>query len=158
MENPILNSLEQILKEISIHEKRGLDSSSLKIFINNFKQFLKYNEDLFIVPKEFDLTEKLKIIKEFLDDRQAFPTIGSVIEFANKDLELDFKSQKESRETTISRILGRIQSKPELKDRLKASVIKIRNEKVHASSSQRSKKEVISADTFNKWAEIIKNI
>ncbi|WP_340152575.1 hypothetical protein [uncultured Marivirga sp.] len=158
MENRILNELEKIQKEISIYERKGLDSSSLKIFIKNFKEFIKLNEDVFNEPKSIPIEEKLSIIEKFLEDKKAFPTIGSVIEFANNKLDLGFKDQKESRKITISRIIGRIKSKPELKDKLKKAVLEIRNEKVHTTKSSKSKKEVISAEIFSKWADIIKNI
>ena len=36
MGNQILNELEKIQKEISIYERKGLDSSSLKIFIKKW--------------------------------------------------------------------------------------------------------------------------
>ncbi|SFF69847.1 hypothetical protein [Sunxiuqinia elliptica] len=158
MENRILNELEKIQKEISIYERKGLDSSSLKIFIKNFKEFIKLNEDIFNELKPIPFEEKLLIIEKFLEDKKAFPTIGSVIEFANNKLDLGFKDQKESRKVTISRIIGRIKSKPELKDKLKKAVLEIRNEKVHTIKSSKTKKEVISAETFSKWADIIKNI
>jgi hypothetical protein len=100
----------------------------------------------------------LEIIKSFLEDKKAFPTITEVIQFANDRLQLDFKDQKESREITISRIIGRIKTKPELKDKLKEAVLSIRNEMVHTSHSTKSKKQIISAEIFSKWADIIKNI
>lgn len=158
MENNILNKLQIILKELSIYEKSGLDTSSLKIFIKNFKEFLKLNEQPLIFKNELSFDQKLDIINSFLADRQAFPKIVDVIDFANDMLKLDFKDQKESREITISRILGRIKSKPELKDVLKSAVFKIRNDMVHNTENKKSKKEIISAVTFSKWAEIIKNI
>ena len=116
------------------------------------------NEDIFNEPKPIPFEEKLSIIEKFLEDKKAFPTIGSVIEFANNKLDLGFKDQKESRKITISRIIGRIKSKPELKDKLKKAVLEIRNEKVHTTKTSKNKKEVISAETFSKWADIIKNI
>ncbi|WP_340158899.1 hypothetical protein [uncultured Maribacter sp.] len=158
MGNQILNELEKIQKEISIYERKGLDSSSLKIFIKNFKEFIKLNEEIFKKPNSISFEEKLSIIENFLEDKKAFPTIGSVIEFANNKLDLGFKDQKESRKITISRIIGRIKTKPELKDKLKKSVLEIRNEKTRITKSFKTKKEVISAETFSKWADIIKNI
>jgi len=158
MDNRIIKDLEKIQKEISIYERKGLDTSSLKIFIKNFKEFIKINEDIFEEPKALTLDEKLAIIENFLEDKKAFPTIGSVIAFANSELELGFKDQKESRKITTNRIIGRIKSKPELKEKLKTAVLKIRNEKVYSTKSTGSKKEIISAETFSKWADIIKNI
>lgn len=154
MENNTLNKLEVCLRELLVYEKKGLDTSSLKIFIKNFKEFLKTNgNDVDLTPEE-----KILIIKGFLEDKKAFPTIREVIVFANDRLGLDFKDQKESRSVTISRIIGRVESSPEIKEKLKKAVISIRNEMAHVVTTKRSKKQIITADTFNKWAEIIKKI
>lgn len=158
MENKTLIKLEEALKELSIYEKRGLDTSSLKIFIRNFKEFLKVNKQQILFKIELSFEEKLSIIKTFLEDKKAFPTIKDVIDFANDRLNLEFRDQKESREVTISRIIGRINSKPELKETLKKAVISIRNEMIHTPQTKKSKKEIITTETFSKWADIIKNI
>lgn len=73
-------------------------------------------------------------------------------------MNLDFKDQKESRNVTISRIIGRIRNNPTLKEKLKLAVLSMRNEKMHNISSSKSKKEIITAETFDKWAEIIRKI
>lgn len=159
-ENSIVKKLEEALKEISFYEKKGFDASSLKIFIKSFKEYLKVTgQNQLSLPIDHELTfeRKLEIIQSFLEDQKAFPTIKEVIEFANSKLDLDFKDQKASRETTISRIISRIRTKPELKDKLKSAVLSIRNEKVH-SPRIHSRKEVVSVETFIRWAEIIKNI
>ncbi|MEO8759933.1 MAG: hypothetical protein ABI388_02630 [Bacteroidia bacterium] len=158
MENYTLKKLEEVLKELSPFEKRGLDTSSLKIFIKNFKEFLKLNEQPTLFKAELSFEEKLSIIKSFLEDKKVFPTIKEVIDFANERLNLDFKDQKESREITISRIIGRISSKPELKETLKIAVLSIRNEMFHSTQKSKSKKQIITVETFSKWADIIKNI
>lgn len=158
MENNTLAKLEEVLRELSVYEKKGLDTSSLKIFIRNFKEFIKLNTLPITFAEELTFDKKLEIIKSFLEDKAAFPTINKVILFANDNLQLEFKDQKESREITISRIISRIKSKPELKDKLKMAVLSIRNEMVHTSRSTKSKKQIISAETFSKWADIIKNI
>lgn len=158
MENNTLKKLEEALKELSTYEKRGFDASSLKIFIKNFKEYLKITESPIRLSGEITFEKKLQIIDKFLQDRKAFPTIKEVIDFANSKLDLGFKDQKESREITISRILGRIRSKPQLKETLKLAVLSIRNEKAHAIGKSKSKKEILSAETFSKWADIIKNI
>ena len=159
MQDSILNKLEDIQRELSTYEKKGLDTSSLKIFIRNFKEFIKLNEPAKLIsPEELTFDKKLEIIKSFLEDKKAFLTIIEVIQFANDRLQLDFKDQKESREITIARIIGRIKTKPELKDKLKLAVLSLRNEIVHTSRSSRSRKQIITAETFSKWAEIIKNI
>lgn len=158
-DNNIIRKLEEALKEISFYEKKGFDASSLKVFIKNFKEYLRVTgqTELPFSDEELTFDKKLEIIQDFLEDKKAFPTIKNVIEFANEKLNLDFKDQKEARDVTISRIISRIRTKPDLKDKLKSAVISIRNEKVH-SSKPRTKKEVVSAETFSRWAEIIKNI
>lgn len=158
-DNHIVRKLEEALKEMAFYEKKGFDASSLKIFIKNFKEYLRVTGQTELPYTEEELTfdKKLEIIQTFLEDKRAFPTIKNIIEFANINLNLDFRDQKEARDVTISRIISRIRTKPDLKDKLKLAVISIRNEKVH-SSRPRTKKEVISAETFSKWAEIIKNI
>lgn len=157
MENKILNDIELIIKELAPLEKKGLDTSSLKIFIKNYKQFLKINSFQNHESEDTTLDEKLLIVKSFLDDKKAFPYTKDVISFANDKLNLRFKDQKESREITINRILGRIKRNPELKDTLKTAVLSIRNEVAH-NFGNKTKKQIITAETFSKWAEIIKNI
>ena len=159
MENNILLSkLEDAQKELRPFEKQGLDTSSLKIFIKNFKDFLKLNSQSDLFQQELSFDEKLSIIKSFLEDKKAFPKIENVITFANERLGIDFKNQKKSRATTISLIIGRIGSKPELKDKLKEAVLSIRNEMVHNTKSKKSSKQIITTESFSKWADIIKNI
>lgn len=174
MENEILKQIEIIAKELSPYEKKGLDTSSLKIFIKNLKEFLKLNtsnvtfDDFNAISKLNDshilftdnhsFEEKLALIRSFLEDEKVFPKINDVIEFANDRLDLDFKNQKASRDITINRIIGRIRKKPELKEKLKLAVLSIRNEIVHSSSPKKTNNEIISAETFSQWADIIKNI
>jgi len=160
-DNAAIKKLEEALKEISLYEKKGFDASVLKIFIKTFKEYLKVtgqDQSTLFSPEGLTFEQKLEVIKTFLEDRKVFPTIKEVIEFSNSKLNLGFKDQKESREITISRIISRIRSKPELKEILKSAVIEIRNEKVHTSIKSKSKREIISAETFSKWADIIKNI
>lgn len=151
----VLEQLELILKELSPFEKKGLDTSSLKIFMKNYKNFIKIQESS---VETLSIEEKLDLIKRFLEDKKIFPAIKDVISFANDKLGLEFKDQKESRGITISRIVARVRNNPTLKDKLKLSVISMRNEKMHNISSSKSKKEIISAETFDKWAEIIRKI
>ncbi|MFD0766805.1 hypothetical protein ACFQZI_18230 [Mucilaginibacter lutimaris] len=158
MENEALKKLEEALAELSELEKKGLDTSSLKIFIKNYKQFIKINSQTKLFSEDLTFDKKLEIIQSFLEDKKAFPTIIEVIDFANSRLQLDFKDQKESRKTTISRIISRIKSKPDLKEQLKSAVLSIRNEMIHSSRTSKSKQQIISAETFSKWADIIKNI
>ena len=157
--NNYINQLEDILKELSNYEKRGLDTSSLKLFIKNIKTFKKIQDTQNnTYSKNISFNEKLEIIKTFLEDQKVFPRIKDVIEFANNELSLGFKDQKESRTLTIKRIIGRIQKNPELKDKIKKAIIKIRNEKVHSHSSYKTKKEIEIANSYTKWAEILSNL
>ena len=158
MNNIILSKLEDIQKELRPFEKQGLDTSSLKIFIKNFKEFLKLNSQSDLFQQELSFDERLSIIKSFLEDKKAFPKIENVITFANEQLGIDFKNQKKSREATILLIISRITSKPELKDKLKEAVLSIRNEMVHNTKSKKSNKQIITTESFSKWADIIKNI
>lgn len=158
MEDIRIQRLEEILKDLAQYEKKGLDTSALKIFIKNYKEFIKINKIPPIYQDEISFDEKLNLIRLFLEDEKVFPTIKEVILFANEQLGLEFRDQKASRETTINRIITRIKKKPELKDQLRDAVIKIRNEMAHSGSVTKSKSPIISIETFNKWAEIIKNI
>ena len=72
----ILNKLECILKELSSFEKMGLDTSSLKIFIKNYKNFLTINEQAI---EQLSLDEKLSVkdmIKILLSEKGAKKDIG----------------------------------------------------------------------------------
>lgn len=154
--NPyVLDQLESILKQLSPYEKNGLDTSSLKIFIKNFRNFLKIHDPS---TDQLSFEDKISLVQEFLEDKKAFPTIKDVINFANENLGLDFKDQKASRKITILRIVGRIRTNPSLKEQLKLSVRAMRNEKMHSISLNKTKQELISAETFDKWAEIILKI
>jgi len=158
MKNNTLKKLEGVLTELSIYEKKGLDTSSLKIFIKNFKEFIKLSDQNIFNYEELTFENKLEIIKSFLEDKKVFPRINDVIQFANDRLNLDFKDQKASREVTIKRIIEKIRNKPGLTKILKTAVLSIQNEMVHTYPSSKSKKEIISAETFGKWADIIQNI
>lgn len=157
--NKYINQLEEILKELSTFEKKGLDTSSLKLFIKNIKTFKKIQDTQNnTYSKNISFNEKLEIIKAFLEDKKVFPRIKDVIEFANNELSLEFKDQKESRALTIKRIIGRIQRNPELKEKIKEAIIKIRNEKIHSHSSYKTKKEIEKVESYTKWAEILSNL
>jgi len=153
--------LENILREFSDLEKKGLDTSSLKIFLKNLKVFekiqLSRNNKL---GNNISFEDKLELIKSFLEDKKVFPRIKDLIDFTNLELDLGFKDQKESRALTIQRIIGRINKRPELKDRVKLAVNKIRNEKFHNQNLNQKidKKELIKIESFAKWAEILSNL
>lgn len=153
-----IKKLESILKILSEHEKNGLDTSSLKVFIKSLKTFNKIQEkrnnrlDQKIKPGK-----KLELIKEFLEDNKVFPSIKDIISFANDDLGLSFKDQKESRATTIQRIIKRVEKEPEIKDNIKNAVRDIRNNIVHNKNTS-NKKHTGDIESYSKWAEVLSNL
>ncbi|MGV3631182.1 MAG: hypothetical protein ACO1O6_08245 [Bacteroidota bacterium] len=153
-----LEYLETMMKELSFYEKKGLDTSSLRLFIKNLKTFQKLQKiEEINYGQNLSFEKKLQIIKSFLQDKKAFPRINDVIDFANKELGIDFIDQKKSREITIKKVIGRVNETPELKEQIKEAVLKIRNQKVH-SNSKKTKEEIESVESFSKWAEILRNI
>lgn len=154
-----IHEAELLLKSLSEYESKGLDTSSLKLFIKNLKTFNKIQKaKAYNYSQKLPFSEKLSIIKSFLEDKKIFPRIIDVINFANQELSLDFKDQKESRETTIRRIIGRIEETPELKEKVKSAVMRIRNREFHNSSSNMTKKEREKAESYARWAEILTNL
>jgi len=154
-----INDLEKILKSLSDYDKKGLDTSSLRLFIKNLKTFEKIqNSRLSNSALNMSFEDKLELIKAFLEDKKVFPRIKDVIEFANQDLFLKFEDQKESRILTIKRIISRVEKNPELKEKIKTAVINIRNREVHSHNSYKSKKELEKVESFTKWAEILRNL
>ncbi len=150
--------LEKMMKELSEFERKGLDTSSLRLFVKNLKTFQKLQKfEQNRTSQNLSFEEKLEIIKSFLEDIKAFPRIKDVIAFANEKLSLGFLDQKEARDVTIKRIIGRIQETPELKEKMKFAVLEIRNQNAH-STKKRTKKDLDSAESFSKWAEILRNL
>lgn len=153
-----LMQVEELLRSLSEYERVGLDTSSLKVFSKNLKTFLKLQKvSAFNQSEHMTFSEKLAIIKSFLEDKKLFPKISDVIKFANEELSLDFKDQKESRIVTIRRVIGRIEETPELKDVVKSAVNRLRNQAVHSkySASKSSKKDQEKIETYARWAEIL---
>ena len=154
-----IEQAEELLKSLSDFEKKGLDTSSLKIFIKNVKTFSKIQETkINNETNNLSFENKLEIIKSFLEDRKVFPTIADVIIFANKELSIEFKDQKQSRDTTIKKIIGRIEESPELKELVKSAVKRVRNQNAHSPKKSATKKEIEQAESFAKWAEILGNL
>lgn len=157
----ILEELETIQKSLRSQEKKGLDTSSLKVFIKNLKIYIKIIEaQENIYNKNISFEKKLDIIQTFLEDKKVFPRIGDVINFANQNLYLGFKDQKESRAVTIRRIIGRIQQNPLLKEDVVKAVSKIRNEYIHSiePSQLTTKKQIEKMDSYSRWFEILRNL
>lgn len=153
-----IDFLESMMKDLTPFEKKGLDTSSLRLFIKNLKTFQKLQKiEQSRYGQNLSFEDKLNIIKTFLEDKKAFPRIKDIVDFANEQLSLGFKDQKESRDVTIRRVIGRIEETPELKEKVKNAVINIRNQKVH-SSTKKTKREIESVESFAKWAEILRNI
>jgi hypothetical protein len=154
-----ISKLENILKELSIYEKNGLDTSSLHLFIKNLKVFSKIQSSREnTVEQNTTFEEKLDVIKSFLEDKKAFSKISDIIDFVNEEMSLGFKDQKESRQMTIDRIIRRFEKNPELKEKVKQSVKNIRNKKIHPQNSYKSKKELENVESFAKWAEILSKL
>lgn len=153
-----IENIEKLMKDLSEYEKKGLDTSSLRLFLKNLKTFQKLQKiEESRYGQLLSFSEKLGIIKTFLEDKKAFPRIKDVIEFANNELSLNFIDQKEARDITIRRILYRIEETPELKEKMKIAVLNIRNQKSH-KNSYNNKREQDSAVSFSKWAEILRNL
>ena len=151
-----LNKAEELLKNVSDFEKKGLDTSSLKIFVKSLRTFQKIQDaQTKNIEKNLSFEEKLDIIKSFLEDKKVFPRIADVISFANTELALGFKDQKESREVTIKRILGRINQTPEIKEKIKQAVTTIRNNQARNKKLYSSPKDLKKVENFSKWAEIL---
>jgi hypothetical protein len=150
--------VEELLRSLSEYERVGLDTSSLKVFIKNLKTFSKLQKVSALNQSEhMTFSEKLIIIKSFLEDKKLFPKISDVIKFANEELSLDFKDQKESRSVTIRRVIGRIEETPELKEMVKSAVNRLRNQAIHGrpNTSKSSKKDMERIETYARWAEIL---
>jgi hypothetical protein len=150
-----LESLENVLKQLSIYEKKGFDLSYLRSFIKNYKIFVEINDikpDYTILPED----SKVLIIKGFLEDTNIFPRIIDIIEFSNKELGLGFKSQNASRETTIQRIVKRIENDPDVKVKLKETLQYI--SKQSKAKKTKTIKNLSNSDDLMKWAEMLKDI
>lgn len=155
----IIIEIENILKNLSDFEKNGLDTSSLRLFIKNLKTFKKIrNAQVHNISNELSFTNKLDIIKSFLEDKKIFPTIKEIINFANKELFLNFTDQKESRNTTIRRIINRIEETPFLKEKVKNAVFRIKNLEIDTNKQKLSKKEKEKVDSYSKWAVILSKL
>lgn len=150
-----ITDIEILMKSLAEYEKKGLDTSSLRLFLKNLKTFNKiHNTEL---HNSTTFSEKLEVIKSFLEDKKVFPKISDIIDFANVKLNLNFKDQKESRSITIRRILGRISETPELKEKVKIAVLEL-SKNTSQNSNIRSKKDKDVIDSFSKWAEILRKI
>lgn len=159
MLNKYIEEIEIMMKDLSIYEKKGLDTSSLRLFLKNLKTYSKIQRlEIDNSSKNMSFSEKLEIIKNFLEDKKAFPRIIDVINFANDKLGLGFIDQKESRNVTIKRIIGRINETPFLKDKVKNAVFEISNQINGSSTSNSTKREKESIESFSKWAQILRNI
>lgn len=150
---------ERLLRTLTEYEKKGLDTSSLKIFIKNLKTYHKVQQaKMSNYSQRLSFDEKLEIIKSFLEDKKIFPRIIDVINFANSELSLNFLDQKESRPITIRRLIGRIEETPELKEKVKSAVMRIRNQTFHNNPTSFDRKALEKAESYARWAEILMNI
>lgn len=153
-----IEDLDLILRNLSEYEKKGLDTSSLKLFIRNLKTFNKVQksrENRYL--SNITLEDKLDLIRSFLEDKIVFPKIKDVIDFSNNILGLNFRDQKESRSLTIQRIIKRIEKDPQLKNNIKDAVKDLvkSNAGYKKSEGGNGKSDI---ESYSKWAEVLSNL
>lgn len=153
-----VTKLEKILKDITVYEKQGLDTSYLKSFIKQYKVFLNINNiksDFLQISDD----EKLEIIREIMLDKNIFPAIKDIILFANEEMGVDFKSQNTSRNVTITRIIKRVDKDPELKTKLKKSLLWLIEEKGYSpKKAANPSKEFNNLKDLSKWVNMLKEL
>ena len=156
MDNNI-ESLEKVLKDISKYERIGLDTSYLRSFIKNYKLFMELNE---IEPdiKSDSYSGRMKILTSILNDNKLFPRIIDIVEFTNTNLDIEFKSQKASREVTVSRIIKRAEKDDDFKENLKSKLTSLiedgyYKEKKKAVTSKKSR-----LNDLDKWAKMLRDL
>ncbi|MBO9497298.1 hypothetical protein J7438_24905 [Thalassotalea sp. G20_0] len=153
-----LHDLERILKDLSDYEKKGLDTSYLKSFIKQYKVFIDIN-DLGSDISSYSYEDKLEIIREIMSDRSIFPNIKDIIFFANEEMDIEFKSQNASRDTTISRIIKRVEKDPEVKRKLKRSLLWAIEDAGYAlKTKSHSSRKASNSIELSKWVEILKDL
>lgn len=153
-----LNDLERILKDLSVYEKQGLDTSYLKSFLKQYKVFIDINN----LDSDFSTYSdegKLEIIREIMSDKSIFPTIKHIIHFANEEMDIEFRSQNASRDITISRIIKRVEKDPEVKRKLKRSLLwAIEDAGYSPKTKSHTPKSTMKSIELNKWVEILKDL
>jgi dephospho-CoA kinase len=149
-----ISQLEDVLNDVRQYEKLGLDTSYLKLFIKNYKLFLKLNN----IETEYSESNRFKILEEILNNRQLFPTISDIIYFSNYNLGVEFKSQKASREITINRIIKRAEKDESFKNVLKSKLSSFIAEGHYKEQKTMSTVKPINYNDLEQWAKMLKDI
>tara|TARA_R110001583_G_C5649191_1_gene408540 strand:- start:1408 stop:1878 length:471 start_codon:yes stop_codon:yes gene_type:complete len=152
-----IEELEKVLKNISKYERIGLDTSYLKSFIKNYKLFLELHDIEPDIIKDND-SERMIILRSILSDRKLFPRIIDIVEFSNSNLDIEFKSQKASRETTIGRIIKRAEKDDDFKDNLKNKLKSLISDGYYKEQKQSIISKKSTLNDLDKWAKMLKDL
>lgn len=152
-----IENLEKVLKNISKYERIGLDTSYLKSFIKNFKLFMELND---IEPdvEHGSYSERMKILTSILSDKKLFPRIVDIVEFTNTNLDIEFKSQKASRDTTITRIIKRAEKDESFKDNLKMKLSSLINDGYYKEQKKTVASKESRLNDLDKWAKMLRDL
>lgn len=152
-----IEQLELVLKNISKYERIGLDTSYLKSFIKNYKLFLELHD---IEPEisNNNYSDRMRILTSILSDKKLFPRIIDIVEFSNSNLDIEFKSQKASREVTISRIIKRAEKDEDFKDNLKSKLKSLINDGYYKEQKQKHSSKKSTLNDLDKWAKMLKDL
>ncbi|EHJ93614.1 hypothetical protein [Vreelandella boliviensis] len=152
-----VESLERVLKNVSEYERIGLDTSYLKAFIKNYKLFLElHNIESDLENNSY--SDRMKILESILSDKKLFPRIIDIVEFSNKNLDIEFRSQKASRDTTISRIIKRAEKDVEFKENLKSKLTYLINDGYYKEQKKTVSSKKSMLNDLDKWAKMLKDL
>lgn len=152
-----IEDLEKVLKNISKYERIGLDTSYLKSFIKNYKLFLElHNIEPDVIHDNF--SDRMRILTSILSDKKLFPRIIDIVEFSNSNLDIKFKSQKASRETTISRIIKRAEKDDAFKETLKSKLTSLINDGYYKEKNKSVSLKKSTLNDLEKWAKMLKDV
>ncbi len=85
--------------------------------------------------------------------------IVDIVEFSNANLDIEFRSQKASRDTTISRIIKRAEKDNAFKNTLKNKLTSLINDGYY--NKEQKKSAISKKPTLNdldKWAKMLRDI
>lgn len=156
MDNNI-ESLEKVLKDISKYERIGLDTSYLKSFIKNYKLFMELNK---IEPgiKSDSYSDRMRILTSILNDNKLFPRVIDIVEFTNTNLDIEFKSQKASREITVSRIIKRAEKDEDFKENLKSKLSSLIDDGYYKEKKKAVTSKKSRLNDLDKWAKMLRDL
>lgn len=156
MDNNI-ESLEKVLKDISKYERIGLDTSYLKSFIKNYKLFMELNK---IEPgiKPDSYSDRMRILTSILSDNKLFPRVIDIVEFTNTNLDIEFKSQKASREITVSRIIKRAEKDDDFKENLKSKLSSLIDDGYYKEKKKAVTSKKSRLNDLDKWAKMLRDL